>query len=199
MKALVLDWDGVFHEGRKGPDGSSSFSEIDSMGLNLLRYGYYLKFKKLLPVAIVTGELNPSAEAFARREHLSHFCFFAKDKRRAIAPLSEAWKVDAAQWGFVFDDVLDFGLAAQVGLRAMVYREACEETYHYAVNQGWVDWTLQPEHAVRRFAERYLTESGQWEAVVEGRMQLSDSYKAYWNARQAQDLTCLDLREETVL
>lgn len=198
MKALVLDWDGVFHDGRKAHDGSSLFSEIDSMGLNLLRFGHYLQTTQLLPVAIVTGELNPSAEAFALREHLSHFCFFAKDKRRAISPLNADWNVDVEDWGFVFDDVLDFGLASEVGLRAMVHREACDETYHYAVNQGWVDWTLQPDHAVRQFAERYLTEAGIWEAVIEGRMTMSDQYKEYWKLRNSQELIRLDFRDKAV-
>ncbi|MDG1253278.1 MAG: hypothetical protein P8N56_06315, partial [Schleiferiaceae bacterium] len=191
-------WDGVFHDGRKAHDGSSLFSEIDSMGLNLLRFGHYLQTTQLLPVAIVTGELNPSAEAFALREHLSHFCFFAKDKRRAISPLNADWNVDVEDWGFVFDDVLDFGLASEVGLRAMVHREACDETYHYAVNQGWVDWTLQPDHAVRQFAERYLTEAGIWEAVIEGRMTMSDQYKEYWKLRNSQELIRLDFRDKAV-
>jgi 3-deoxy-D-manno-octulosonate 8-phosphate phosphatase (KDO 8-P phosphatase) len=198
MKALILDWDGVFHDGRKGPDGSSTFSEIDSMGLNLLRFGHYLQTKTLLPIAIVTGERNASAEAFAAREHLNHFCYFAKDKRRALAPLQSAWGIDAADWGFLFDDVLDFGLAAEVGLRAMVYREACEETYHYAVNQGLVDWTIPADHAVRRFAERALTEAGLWEATLEGRIEMSPAYRAYWAARQELSLEVLDLREEAV-
>ncbi|MGA0248220.1 MAG: hypothetical protein ACO3NV_06300, partial [Schleiferiaceae bacterium] len=156
MNALILDWDGVFHDGRKGSDGGSSFSELDSMGLNLLRFGHYLQTGQILPVAIVTGERNETAEAFARREHLHVFGFYAKEKTRAIEPLEAAWGSKAATWGFVFDDILDFGLAARVGLRAMVYREACEETYHYAVNQGWVDITLQADHAVRRFAEQQL-------------------------------------------
>ncbi len=166
------------------------------MGLNLLRFGHFLQTGSLLPVAIVTGERNPSAEAFAAREHLHHFCFFAKDKRRAILPLQSAWGLDVEKWGFLFDDVLDFGLASQVGLRAMVYREACEETYHFAVNQGWVDWTIPADHAVRRFAERALTESGLWESSLEGRVQVSAAYQKYWKARQEVELTVLDLGED---
>lgn len=80
----------------------------------------------------------------------------------------------------------------------MVYRVACEETYHYAVNQGLVDWTIPADHAVRRFAERALTEAGHWEATLEGRIQMSPAYRAYWDARQALPLTVLDLSEEVV-
>ena len=192
MNGLILDWDGVFHDGRKGSDGGSSFSELDSMGLNLLRFGHYLQTGKILPVAIVTGERNETAEAFARREHLNVFGFYAKEKTRAIAPLESAWGSKAATWGFVFDDILDFGLASRVGLRAMVYREACEETYHYAVNHGWVDLTLPADHAVRRFAEQQLTASGLWETVLEGRMTMSPEYQAYWSERQSIPLDVLD-------
>lgn len=192
MNGLILDWDGVFHDGRKGSDGGSSFSELDSMGLNLLRFGHFLETGNILPVAIITGERNETAEAFARREHVHAFGFYAKEKTRAIAPLESAWGSSADTWGFVFDDILDFGLAARVGLRAMVYREACDETYHYAVNQGWVDLTLQADHAVRRFAEGQLVQSGMWERVLEGRMTMSPEYQAYWALRQSIPLEIID-------
>jgi hypothetical protein len=51
---------------------------------------------------------------------------------------------------------------------------------------------------VRRFAERALTEAGHWEATLEGRIQMSPAYRAYWDARQALPLTALDLSEEAV-
>ena len=193
MNALILDWDGVFHDGRKTENGASSFSELDSMGLNLLRFGHFLQHGSVLPVAIVTGEKNPTAEFFAQREHIHHFFFHAKDKTLAIAPLEKAWRSSVEDLGFVFDDVLDFELASKVGLRAMVQREACEETYHFAVNQGLVDWTLDADHAIRRFAEKYLTEAGTWEAVLEGRMSMSAEYTAYWEARQSIITQSMDL------
>ncbi len=36
-RAVVFDWDGVFNAGRKGQASSSGFSEVDSMGTNMLR------------------------------------------------------------------------------------------------------------------------------------------------------------------
>ena len=38
IKAIVFDWDGVFNEGVKGGGNHSGFSEIDSMGTNMLRF-----------------------------------------------------------------------------------------------------------------------------------------------------------------
>ena len=45
VKAFVFDWDGVFNNGQKQSSGGSHFSEVDSMGLNLLRFSHYLRKK----------------------------------------------------------------------------------------------------------------------------------------------------------
>mgnify|MGYP000046764992 FL=1 len=77
IKALILDWDGVWTNGRKRPDGQSDFSEHDTMGLNLLRFAHYAATGELLRVAIVTGERNPTAEFIVQREHYDDFIFYA--------------------------------------------------------------------------------------------------------------------------
>ena len=41
VKAFIFDWDGVFNDGRKDIQGNSGFSEIDSMGINMMRFSYY--------------------------------------------------------------------------------------------------------------------------------------------------------------
>jgi 3-deoxy-D-manno-octulosonate 8-phosphate phosphatase (KDO 8-P phosphatase) len=58
VKALVLDWDGVFNDGRKTGDSDGTFSEIDSMGINLLRFDYWLKNNKILKIFIISGMKN---------------------------------------------------------------------------------------------------------------------------------------------
>ena len=55
VKAFAFDWDGVFNDGYKNEKGSSFFSEIDSMGTNLLRFNHYLVTKNLPVVAIISG------------------------------------------------------------------------------------------------------------------------------------------------
>ena len=40
IKVLIFDWDGVFHAGHKNENRSSTFSEADSMGINMLRFHY---------------------------------------------------------------------------------------------------------------------------------------------------------------
>ena len=41
IKAVIFDWDGVFNSGEKG-GFPSSFNEVDSMGINMLRFGYFI-------------------------------------------------------------------------------------------------------------------------------------------------------------
>jgi 3-deoxy-D-manno-octulosonate 8-phosphate phosphatase (KDO 8-P phosphatase) len=54
IKAFVLDWDGVFNDGRKTSETDSTFSEIDSMGINLLRFDYWLRNNQFLLNFILT-------------------------------------------------------------------------------------------------------------------------------------------------
>ena len=66
--ALIFDWDGVFNDGQKSEGNSSSFSEVDSMGINMLRFSFFLKYGIVPACFIITGESNPLAIRFAKRE-----------------------------------------------------------------------------------------------------------------------------------
>src|SRR5580704_1165232 len=69
VKAIVFDWDGVFNNGVKDENGSSSFSEVDAMGTNLFRFNHYMRTGKVPITAIISGESNKSSETLAKREH----------------------------------------------------------------------------------------------------------------------------------
>src|SRR5690606_10938202 len=68
VKAFVFDWDGVFNDGMKDEKGSSRFSEVDSMGTNLLRFNHFLRSGELPITAIISGEKNQAAFTLAERE-----------------------------------------------------------------------------------------------------------------------------------
>jgi 3-deoxy-D-manno-octulosonate 8-phosphate phosphatase (KDO 8-P phosphatase) len=193
IKALILDWDGVWTNGRKRPDGQSDFSEHDTMGLNLLRFAHYAATGELLRVAIVTGERNPTAEFLVQREHYDDFIFYARDKTKAIPLLEARWGVPADQWGFVFDDVLDLGLAALVGRRAMVQWDFTKAIQDVAQAEGLVDEWIQPEGAVRRWCESYLIEMDWLHTAVAERRAWSPRYQAYWALRNEVQPTITDL------
>ena len=67
IRGLVADWDGVFNQGAKGEGASSTYSEPDSMGTNLLRYALWREHRELPIAALITGAENPSARHFALR------------------------------------------------------------------------------------------------------------------------------------
>ena len=180
---LILDWDGVFTDGRKTRNGDSSFSEIDLMGLNLLRFGFFLQTSRMLRIAIVTGERNPTAEHVALREHFDHFIYYCRNKKNSIPILGEAWASSSTRWMFVFDDVLDFGLAQEVSLRAMVVRPQTTRTKDFAVDQKFVDIELPEVCGIRHFCENTLAQVGIFDIVVNHRINWTTEYQSYWKQR----------------
>src|SRR5512138_1919784 len=84
IKAFIFDWDGVFNDGRKTSVSDSSFSEIDSMGINLLRFDYWLRYNRFPQMFIITGMKNETAAGFARREHFDGIFQNSKNKKEAL-------------------------------------------------------------------------------------------------------------------
>src|SRR6478672_11836525 len=120
IKAFVFDWDGVFNGGEKDAEGSSPFNEVDAMGTNLLRFNHHLRNNSQAVTAIITGENNKAAMAFARREHFNAVYCGIKYKAQALEHLNKTYGIMDGEVAFVFDDVLDFSVAASSGLRIMV-------------------------------------------------------------------------------
>lgn len=75
IKAFVFDWDGVFNNGDKPARGSSHFSEVDSMGTNLLRFSHYLHHGELPLTAIISGEKKRNRFLFLRTRMFPLFFF----------------------------------------------------------------------------------------------------------------------------
>lgn len=193
IRGLILDWDGVWTNGRKRPDGQSDFSEHDTMGLNLLRFAHFAATGEMLRIAIVTGERNPTAEFVVQREHYDDFIFYARDKTKAAGLLESRWGIPRNEWGFVFDDVLDLGLAAMVGRRAMVKWDFTQAVQDIARQEGLVDDWIEPNSAVRRWCESYLLEMDWLGSAVAERRAWSPRYQAYWAQRNELQPTVTDL------
>ena len=120
IRMLIFDWDGVFNNGFKDSSGSSSFSEIDSMGINLLRYGLYRTSGNLPRAYVLSGASNASARAFAEREHFDGVYLNHKNKLDAFQRMLEKHRIKKEETAFFFDDVLDLGVAEQVGFRVFM-------------------------------------------------------------------------------
>ena len=182
IKAFIFDWDGVFNNGEKNGDGSSSFNEIDSMGTNLLRFSYYLKNNQLPQTALISGEKNESAFFLAQREHFDASYFKIANKKWALDHLCTIYGIQPNQICYFFDDVLDLSVAQQVGLRILISRKATTLFTNYAKDHNLVDYiTANPSgnFAVREACEMLMGVDNSFNEVITRRMHYDEVYQQY--------------------
>lgn len=188
-RGVVFDWDGVFNPGRKGASVNSSFTEVDSMGTNMLRYGLWRIGGSLPYTAIISGENNKTAIQFAEREHFHGVFTGIRDKRLVIDRISADTGLDPKQLICVFDDINDLGMAAMCGVRLIVRRDTSPLLAKYAAEHSTCDYmTGSAEYAVREVCELLLGLLGSYDDVVSSRVAVDEDYQRYFEARQA--VTC---------
>lgn len=187
IKTFIFDWDGVFNTGLKGNGINSSFSEPDSMGTNMLRYGLWLRNRQLPCTGIITGADNQAAIAFAKREHFHEVYIGVKDKRLAIEHLIESRRVDTDQIACVYDDINDLGMAERCGLRFAIQRSASPLFNHYVIRRKLCDYITggsSQDTPVREISELSLGLMGVYDAVVDSRVNWDADYQEYFQQRQ---------------
>ncbi len=188
IRALVFDWDGVFNDGSKGSGYTSTFSEADSMGTNLLRYGLQLLHGRMPIAAVITGEKNPSAREFVLREHFDCLYTGVKNKRKAIEHLCSLLGLEHTAIACIYDDVNDLAMAETCGVRCMIRRPANPLFTDYARTHGLCDYITgsRSDHsAVREISELFLGLLGKYEEVVQSRVAFDSIYRDYFDRRQA--------------
>ena len=188
-RALVFDWDGVLGPGLKGPAAPASFNEIDAMGLNLLRYALWRRGEgaAVPPVAVVSGQRDPAAEALATRDHLDALYMGFLDKRLALEHLCRARALDAAEVLFVYDDVIDLGMAERCGARFLVARPAQPLVEAFARGRGLCDYVVRAPAAggaVREACEVALALLGLDEEVFLARGWFEEGYQRFLEERR---------------
>ncbi len=188
VKALIFDWDGVFHSGYKSENQSSLFSEADSMGVNMLRFAYSLINDGEIPyTAIITGENNKTAFYWAAREHLNDVFFKIKDKVEILNWLMENKGVKKEEVLFVFDDILDLSMAKECGVRYLINRDASLALHSYCKENKMCDLITANDggnHAVRELSELTISLLGNWNTVVNERVKFKGEYAPYIKKRQ---------------
>ncbi len=188
IRGFIFDWDGVFHIGWKGEMHSGAFSESDSMGLNMLRYGGWRRFHELPFMAIISGEKDKTASLFAEREHFNMVYTGIRDKKNALEHACASAGIMPQQVACVFDDINDLAMARHCGLRIQIRRSASPLFMEYTATRGECDYiTAHPaqEHAVREFSELFLGVCGVFPEVVESRIAFDAEYQMYWKARNS--------------
>ena len=191
IKGYIFDWDGVFNNGFKPNDNGSPFSEVDAMGINMLRFSHWLKHGELPKCYIITGANNQTALQFAKREHFNGVFLSYKDKKKALDELSSADGIQAYELGFLFDDILDLGLAEVCGLRLCVGRPGSPLMDEFVNQKQLFDYRTGNSgntHAVREICELLIGLNGNYVQTIEERIKFSDQYLQYLNLRNSTEV-----------
>jgi 3-deoxy-D-manno-octulosonate 8-phosphate phosphatase (KDO 8-P phosphatase) len=186
IRGLLFDWDGVFNSGKKSSEHPSTFSEIDSMGINLLRFAIWLETGIVPFTGIITGQINDSAFELAKREHFHAVYFNFKSKKEALDHIKEEFEIKPSQMAFVFDDVLDISAAKHSGLSMLVKRTSSPLLTNFILNNGLADYITAhtaSENAIREICELLIGLKGRYDEVLEKRIQFSEEYSDYLQQR----------------
>lgn len=186
IHGFLLDWDGVFNSGKKGAEFPSTYSETDSMGLNLLRFSYWLRYKKIPFTGIVTNQINESAFQLAKREHYNAVYLSFKYKKEALSHMNETLGIRPSQVAFVMDDVLDLSAAEQAGLSFLVGRKSSPLFMNYIREKDLVDYISYQRgdlNAVRELCELIMGLTDTFEETIEQRVAHTDEYLMFIEER----------------
>lgn len=188
IRAVLFDWDGVFNDGWKDIDGGSPFSEVGSMGVNMLRFGLWLQHREQLPyAAVITGQHNPYAEKFAQREKLHGLYMGFIDKREAFDAFLKKHGLKEEEVSFFFDDAIDLAVADRCGLRILMRGQASEIFVKHAVQRGSVDIITAlsgGQNGLREATDALLTLMGRYAEVIDHRAGYDAVYQRYFGQRQ---------------
>lgn len=182
IKVFIFDWDGVFTDGSKDADLQSRFNESDSVGLNLLRFSYYLKYQQHPVVAFISGEKNLSAFTLAKREFIHRHYFKVPHKILAFEHLCQSLNIQPHQTCFVFDDILDLNIAEKCGLRMYVKKPSAVLFNEYVIqNQlaDYVSFSNGSNNAVREICELLIGAYNNFNEVISHRIQFTNTYQQY--------------------
>ena len=188
VKAFIFDWDGVFNDGTKNEQGSSNFSEVDSMGTNLLRFGWWLSQASMPYTAVISGERNLLSFKLVQREHY-HACYFRiKHKIEALEHFMSSRGLKASEVAFFFDDALDLSIAEQCGVRILIRHKGNPLFQQYVIKNKLVDYITAQDggnFAVREGCEFMLGLQGVHDQTIDERLRFYPHYNNYLTERQA--------------
>jgi 3-deoxy-D-manno-octulosonate 8-phosphate phosphatase (KDO 8-P phosphatase) len=198
IKAFIFDWDGVFNDGTKNEHGTSNFSEVDSMGINLLRFGWWLSQSKMPYTAVISGERNTMSFQLAKREHYDSCYFRIKHKIAALEHFMAIHHLKPEEVAFFFDDALDLSIAEQCGIRIMVRHGGNPLFQKYVIDHNLVDYITGQAggaFAVREGCELLLGLSQIHDQTITNRLRFYPEYDQYLSQRQLIETSFFTLSE----
>ncbi len=182
IRAVIFDWDGVFNNGLKISDVGSAFSEPDTMGMNMLKLDYWLRNKHLPYTFIITGENNQMALKIANRERMNAVFLSYINKTEALNIICDKHGLKKEEVAFVYDDILDIGVAKEVGVSILINRSGSPLTTNYVISNGICDYvTGNPggEFAVREACELLIGMNGDMNKTIDTRIRFKGDYENY--------------------
>jgi len=189
IRAVLFDWDGVFNDGWKDIDGGSPFSEVGSMGVNMLRFGLWSQNTEQLPFAgVITGQHNKHAERFAQREKFHGLYMGFIHKPQAFDAFLTKHGLASEQVAFFFDDAIDLSVADRCGLRVLMRHPAAALFAQHSIARGGVDIATAlsgGQNGLREATEVLLALMERFRSVIDHRAAFSDDYQRYLKARNA--------------
>jgi len=186
IKAFVFDWDGVFNAGFKDAGGSSPFNEIDSMGINMMRFNHFIRKGENPVMAVISGEHNAAALFLSKREHFHCVYSGIRNKKDALLHFCSVHNIKPEEIAFFFDDILDLSLAPICGLRILVGRESNPMFNNLVQTNELADYITANDgghNAIREAAELIIGITGRYNNTIMQRVAWSDNYQHYITER----------------
>ena len=201
IKAYVFDWDGVFNSGQKASSGGSSFSEIDSMGLNLLRFSHFRRCGEQPLTVVISGEKNDTAFFYSERENFRYSYYKVAHKAYALDHLCKLESIEPENVCYFFDDVLDVPIAERCGIRIMVDQKRTPLFLDYCLRNKLADYiTSAPggNFAVREGAELLIGLGDDFDQVISARTKNIAEYQEYITGRRKIRTEFFTLKDNTI-
>jgi 3-deoxy-D-manno-octulosonate 8-phosphate phosphatase (KDO 8-P phosphatase) len=187
LSALVFDWDGVFNNGYKGEGIQSGYHEPDILGINMLRFSYWLERKSVLPVMIITGTQNPSAKQLCKREHYNYLISGVIDKGAILREHCEELDIVSSDCVVFFDDLNDLSMVTDCGVRCMISRlvsPRSESIIKDSFNIDYLSDVPGGNFAIRNIIECMLEDLCTLDQVILHRTQCSEEYLGFLHDRE---------------
>jgi 3-deoxy-D-manno-octulosonate 8-phosphate phosphatase (KDO 8-P phosphatase) len=156
------------------------------MGVNLLRFSYWLAHKQIPYTAIISGERNSASFHLATREHFQSAYFKISNKTEALEHVCRTQGLKPEEIAFVFDDILDVSMARKCGLRILVNRPGASLFRNYIIQNKLADYmtgNFSGACPVRESCELIMGFQGIFDQALEERSAFSAEYRKYLQAR----------------
>ncbi len=156
------------------------------MGINMLRFSYWLQHGQVPYTAIISGEHNKASFHLATREHFQSAYYKIANKTDALEHLCKTRALKAEEIAFVFDDILDVSMARKCGIRILVNRPGPSLFQKYIADHKLADYVTAAHsgrYAVRECCELIMGFQNSFETAIEERSAFSAKYTRYLRAR----------------